>query len=769
MGTEPLLCEDEKIHIPGAIQPHGVLLTMSRSELLILQVSESAATIFGIASSEIIGKPLQFLIGETARTELTTRLSLTGVAQLNPLRLVVNCRPTSKAFDAVIHVSEELLVLELEEAESRKAEQSLDFFRTSNDAVSQLLACDSKQKLLETSVQFVQSFTGFDRVLLYLFDKQWNGTVEAECKADGVESYLHLQFPASDIPAQARELYKRNYLRLLVDVNAQPAAILPANNPSTGAPLDLSLSILRSMSPIHIEYLKNMKVAASMSLSLVNNDSLRGLIACHHFTPRHVDYRTRQACEFIARLVSLQIDTLEERENYQTIVELNHNRKDLLLHVFAQEDVPAAIASSGKLLEIARAEGAAVIWNDATYLVGETPSKDDVNLLALGLSQNMSDIVFATDSLAKIIPAAKGMEGLASGLLAVRISTTASRWLLWFRPQQEKEIHWAGNPEKSADAEAHLHPRKSFELWKEKVSGMSQPWSSPEISNALELRNGLLDAALSAAAKKRAVELQQQVEELDALNSQLTELSQELLVARDGALDASLRKSEMVSMVSHDLRAPLTSIKGSLALLDDQLYNIEPEVAELIGIAYNSANYMSSLIENLLQLESLESGTVELKKTDLQLEELVDAAFQLVRISAEKANVSLIVGDCGSLWADRERILQVLVNLISNAIKFSQADSTITVSSESNLDCTLIKVVDQGRGIPIEFRKSIFQRFKQVESDDRIEKKGAGLGLAICKAIVEAHGGTIGVDSELNVGSTFWFELPLASKNCGTA
>ncbi len=749
-----LQCADEKIQFSGAIQPHGVLIAVTEPDFSIVQTSESSLTIFGIAHQDLLGQPLETLIGSEQQAWLLQQL-LPDTVILNPFCLDVNCKNDNKKFDAVIHRIDGLLIIEFEETTILGPDQSLDFLHSSHQAVAHLLACTDLQHLLTAVAEFVRTLTGFDRIMIYLFDSDWNGTVLAECKAAEAKSYLGSKFPASDIPSQARELYKRNRLRLLTDVDAVPSPIHPSNNPLTNTSLDLSESTLRAMSPVHIEYLKNMEVAASMSFSLINNGELRGLIACHHASAKHVDFRIRQACDFLSRLVSLQIDIIEERKTFKRLAELKDARKDVLLHISGQDDFPSAIAGSGALLQVTGARGAAIVWDERCFVLGQTPDKQQIAALVVELSQTNLP-VFVSDSISKHLPSAKSIENSASGLLAIRLATTDSKWLLWFRPEQLEEVNWAGMPKEPGHEsdDMRLHPRKSFELWKEKVTGKSLPWLSCEVQSALELRTALLDLTLSMLEKKHAAELERQVKELDSL-------SQELILQRDAARLASKSKSEMVSVVSHDLRSPLTSIKGALTLLESGIFQIEPEGAELVTIANNGCGYLLKLISDLLNLDAIEYGGIALDKIEIPVNQLIEEAFQLVRAAANSQGIILEAQvESAIVFADKDRLLQVLVNLISNAIKFSPAQSRIVVSTQSRNGSTTFKVIDEGRGIPAEFKQSIFQRFKQVEAADRSEKGGTGLGLAICKSIVEAHGGTIGVDSEDGKGSTFWFTLP---------
>jgi light-regulated signal transduction histidine kinase (bacteriophytochrome) len=760
-------CADEKIHLPGSIQPHGVLLTLLEDSLSIAQASQSAFGAFGLGPEDLIGQPLSILIGESEQARIGKMLATQSLINLNPLRLVVNCTSGQKAFLACVYKSDGLLVFELESATQFEPLDSMAFLRSTNDAVTSILACNNTKELLQSAADFVRKLCAFDRVMIYLFDKDWNGTVEAESKIDNVASFLGFRFPASDIPAQARELYRRNTLRLSIDVNAPQSFIVPANNPLTGQPLDLSESMLRSMSPIHIEYLKNMNVAASMSISLTSGGELVGLVACHNERATQVEYRARQACDVLARLVSMRLDSLREREKFSRLSQLRGAREELLKDCHDHDDLPAAIASSDKLLDIVGAGGAAFVWDERYLLSGDTPDQHQVTELIKNISITMTGPIFASDQLSGQFPFARSFESSSSGMLALRLATSGSRWVLWFRPAVLSEISWAGNPAKPAitGSDMRIHPRKSFERWKQQITGQSAAWSDAEIQNALELQPGILDMELSSVERKLNLDLTHKVDELKRLNLEQESLSKQLTLARDAALDASQRKSEMVSVVNHDLRAPLTSIKGSLDILGSGMFALEPDAAELVKIAQNSANYLLDLIKSLLNLDNIESTNFKIDKTEVLLADLIKDAFQLVGATAQSASINLVsTAEPLTVFADKERILQVLVNLISNAIKFSPPQSQIVVSSSPTDKGCLVKVTDQGRGIPEDSRELIFQRFKQVETADRTEKGGIGLGLAICKAIVEAHGGSIGVESSVGKGSTFWFILPSPSQ-----
>ncbi|MBU6451621.1 MAG: GAF domain-containing protein [Cyanobacteria bacterium REEB67] len=769
------LCADEPIHIPGSIQSHGVLLAVDEGEMRILQASDNTAAVLGIACEELLGQALDSLLGDLQVADLQMALSKQSPENLNPLHWKLSCRPRAVDFDAALHRSDGLLIIELERSETELAINAMEFFRVSYQAISETLKCHTSAELFQRMAALTHKLIGFDRVMIYSFEPDWSGKVLAEACGDHMESYLGLHFPATDIPAQARVLYEKNRLRLLVDVDSSPAMLKrldQGNDDQTRAqPLDLSKAILRSMSPVHAEYLRNMKVAASMSISLLGeNGELRGLIACHHSTPRHVNYQQRTTCDFLARLGSLKLTELEAAatNEYQEILQ---EKVDHLLHEIAQaQDLPAALIAAGDhLLGVCEASGGAIIEREHSLSCGITPTAAELGELFTYLKTQSDLTIAATDCLSERVADAQSYKAQASGLLAVKISENGERWLAWFRQERPREITWAGSPQYSAslDEDKRIHPRASFEAWRQQVDGHSRPWLPAEINSVLELRTRLLERSLTIAERDKREQLQKQMDELKRLNFDLAVYSEELSAATRAALDASESKSEMVAIVSHDLRAPLTSIHGALSLLASGQLTLE-ERQELTRTAFSSSTYLLKLIKDLLNLDTIESKAVTATITDTRIQELFDQCRELLKPLADQAKIELRVLPTDKVVAlDSDKMLQVLLNLVSNAIKFSSPGSYVEFSAsdyqESDGGRSLqISIRDQGRGVPAEFFNTIFRRFGQVTASDRTEKGGNGLGLAICKALVEQQGGRIGLDSVEGQGSTFWVRLPVS-------
>ena len=765
-------CAEEPIHIPGSIQPHGLLLVVDEAEMRILQVSENSLPLTGFTTEQLLNQNLDTLIGESQLEELllALRLEAEEPRRLNPFKLKI-AQIQDCQFDAVIHRVDRQLVIELEPAQSELPINALEFFRTGYQAISAALACETIDSLLETMATLTRTLTGFGRVMIYRFAPDWSGSVLAESRSADMESYLGMHFPASDIPAQARTLYEKNRLRLLVDIDASPAKIIRSKALQASPPLDLTSSVLRSLSPVHAEYLRNMQVVASMSISLIDESgALRGLIACHHPGPRYVSYQQRAACDFLAQLGSLKLAALEsENVNTQQIV-LQEKIDKLLIGLGDTNDLASALieAKSG-LLDVCEASGAAIISGDTRLSLGLCPDKTELANLRQLLKDCTVDVIFSTDCLSDFAPQAKAYTTTASGLLAIKIAADGERWLLWFRPELLKEIKWAGSPEKSAilTRDNKIHPRTSFAVWREQISGRSRPWSSAQINSVLELRTRLLEKSLTITERQAKVAIQLQMDQLKRLNIDLALNAEQLSLATQNAIDASQRKSEMVALVSHDLRAPLTSIHGALSLLAaGQLTEIEAR--ELSATAYTNTTYLLNLIKNLLNLETIESRAFTLTIGPLKLQNLFENCSSILKNLADEARVKLLIAPTNiTITGDSEKLLQVMVNLVSNAIKYSPPSSSVEMSAISESDANngvklvTIRVQDFGRGVPAEFQETIFRRFGQVTVTDRTEKGGTGLGLAISKALIETHGGTIGVESNEGQGSIFWCKLPL--------
>ncbi|MDP9428396.1 MAG: GAF domain-containing protein, partial [Actinomycetota bacterium] len=485
-------CADEAIAVPGAIQPHGALLAVTEPDLAVVVASANAA--------EVLGAQPASLADVLAPADLERlRAGLAGdLADLNPLRATV----AGAELDLVVHRSDGLLFTEWEPLAG--AEQAgAAWHRRLPQVLQRLSAGGTLEKLTAALARDVRALTGFDRVMVYRFDPEWNGEVVAEDRRADLEPFLGLRYPASDIPAQARALYATNWLRLIPDATYRRVPLEPAANPVTGRPLDLSGAMLRSVSPVHLEYLANMGVVASMSVSLIDRGRLWGLISCHSYRgPHRPSYADRVAAEFLGRTASLLVQTTVGAGEQGRVVAVAQRQAELVAALGRTPRAPTQALTSGTptVLDLLPAAGAAVRLDGRLHLLGSTPPADRVpGLVAALLAEGRS----STDALGALLPAAADVADTASGLLAVEVGGGRGDFVAWFRPETPREVTWGGNPHtpKTVQTEAgpRLSPRRSFAAWSETVRGTATPWREHEVTAAQALAAHLTESALQRA------------------------------------------------------------------------------------------------------------------------------------------------------------------------------------------------------------------------------------------------------------------------------
>ena len=727
------------IHTSGQIQPHGVVLVLQEPELKIVQVSNNSYGFLGIEAENMLEGTLAELLDPFQYDKIQEALSRDNLEFINPTKIWVRKQGDDYAiFDGVFHRNAQgYLILELEPATSQENIPFLSFYHLARASINQLQETANLRDFCQIIVKEVRKVTGFDRVMLYKFDEDGHGAVIAEEKLAELESYLDLHYPESDIPQPARKLFSSNWIRLIADAQAQPVELFPRHNPLNNRPLDLTCSILRSASPCHLEYLHNMGVGASLTISLIEGGKLWGLIACHHQTPKHVSYELRKACEFLGKVIFAEISNREEAEDYDYRMKLTYIRSQLLDYMAQSANfVDGLTKNEPNLLDLTTAQGAAICVNGAWTAIGETPSEEELNLLGQWLNKNVSEEIFVTDSLAQLYPDADKYKNVASGLLAIPISKR--NYVLWFRPEVIQTVHWGGDPNQAYEAtnsrgNLHLSPRKSFEQWKETVRLTSLPWKQVEVNAALELRKAIVNIVL-----RQADELALLARDLERSNAEL---------------------KRFAYVASHDLQEPLNHVSNYVQLLEMRYgESLDEDAKDFIGFAVEGVSLMQNLIDDVLAYSKvdLQDSQFELTEVDISLEQALTNLGR--RINQTKAVITY--GDLPTVMADKTQIMQLFQNLIGNAIKFrSQQTPEIHINAERLENDWLFSVKDNGIGIEPQFSERIFVIFQRLHTRD--EYPGTGMGLAICKKIVECHRGKIWVESELGKGATFYFTIPV--------
>jgi two-component system, chemotaxis family, sensor kinase Cph1 len=735
--------EQPAISVLTKIQSHGVLLVLQEPELTVLQVSDNTGRIFGIAPAQLLGKTLGQILDAIWVEQFKAELAGYNLDRTNPHKVWVRkAEDDYNIFDAVFHRSVDgFLVLELEPAQTNEQIPFLSFYHLAKAAINQSAIATNLTAFGRIVVHEVRKLTGFDRVMLYKFDDDRHGEVIAETKLAEMESYLGLHFPESDIPQPARELFLSNRIRAISNAGDTAVELVPAKNPQIDRPTDLTLSILRSAFPCHLEYLQNMGVGASLTISLIEDGKLWGLIVCHHRTPKIVPYELRKACEFLGQVIFAEISLGEE------VTDLNYRSQladvqSMLIDRMSRSGsfIDGLVAQSPNLLDLVNAQGAAIYFGGNWTTIGKTPSGTELNCLLQWLTENVGneDEVFATNSLALMYADAHRFKDVASGLLAIPLSHGS--YVLWCRSEVIQTVNWGGNPHhayrvESTDGNRRLHPRKSFELWKETVRLQSFPWKASEVAAARELRKAIVNIVL------------RQAEELALLAADL---------ARS---NAELKKFAYVA--SHDLQEPLNQVANYVQLLEMRYgEQLDRDAKEFIGFAVEGVHMMQTLIDDVLAYSKVE--LLGIAWESIEVETALNRALRHLSGRIEKTGAIVTFDPMPTIVADSTQLMQLFQNLIGNAIKFCKQDETpqIHISVNRQGDNWLFTVRDNGIGIDPQFSDRIFTISQRLHT--REEYPGSGMGLTICKKIIECHQGQIWVTSELGLGSTFSFTIPVS-------
>jgi light-regulated signal transduction histidine kinase (bacteriophytochrome) len=502
-------CERELIHLAGSVQPHGLLLSVTEADMRIVQVSSNCEALLGLAPGDLLSHGLSRLGDELPAAIL--RAASGELAEPAPVRCLVpvDGRPALECEGTVHRIAGGVLLIEIEpitgsaggvEPLAIAQEQLLAHVR---ESIERFSAASSIGTLSDAVVKRLRDLIGYDRVMVYKFDPDGHGKIIAEARDPRLDSLLGHHYPASDIPQRARELYIRNRLRVLVDVHYAPAALIPRRLPGSDEELDMSMCQLRSMSPLHLQYLKNMGVTATLVISLVREGRLWGLIACHHYAPRNLRFAVRSAADLLAEVISTRIAAIENYAHAQVAIQVRRLEQRLIEATSTEGDWRLALfRNPHTLLQPLDATGAALFHDGEILTAGEVPSTPQLRALAAWVDGQQQDGLFSCSSVARAHPPLESLTATASGVLAVKLSASRPDYLMWFRSEQLLTVTWAGDPSKPVvgNDPLELSPRRSFAAWSEIVRGTALPWSGSDTALARAFGGALVDIILQVNA-----------------------------------------------------------------------------------------------------------------------------------------------------------------------------------------------------------------------------------------------------------------------------
>jgi light-regulated signal transduction histidine kinase (bacteriophytochrome) len=482
-------CGNIPIHIINTIQEYGVLLVLEKNSLQLAQVSENAGLLFDTEYKTMVGQPVSRYMGKTAMLALQQYSSLPEGETVSFYLQVKEQR-----HHALVHGKNNMLLLEIELAPASEEESFAVLYHRVRPSIARIEAAADLPTVCRVAAAEIKKISGFDKVMIYAFDKDWNGNVLAEAMEPGMESYLGFTFPASDIPKPARDMYLKNPYRYIPDREFRPVKLYPVVNPLTNTFLDMSACNLRAVAAVHVEYLKNMQVMASMSVRLMKDQHLWGLVACHHKTARAVSSQLCTLMELFSTVVSARIQVLHHQQYRDLAVRMNNHYAALLENIYQRNNlVQGLLEGTPDIRTLFDAQGAVISYRNKIHTAGDVPDMAQLEDLLLWLHLKQLHRVFCTDSLPALYDSATLFSDTACGLLVIPIQTAQDEYILLFRKELVQTTNWGGNPEEriffEPQSSTAYHPRHSFQLWQEHVKGFSRPWVEEEIKTAERLRS----------------------------------------------------------------------------------------------------------------------------------------------------------------------------------------------------------------------------------------------------------------------------------------
>ena len=738
-------CEDEPIHIPESIQSYGFLIAFSYEDLKISIVSENCDAVF---IEQLIGKHfLDILSSDTDERafleETFDRVTKTKIRLPIKLHLKASLLKDGAAIDylAVVYDSGRHYVVELEPAtefrDTYGAEQFIKLYAMS--IAPRFKEMTSLRDMAQEMVSTIRYLTNMDRVVLYKFNEDYSGKVIAEAKAEDMDSYQDLYFPASDIPKQARELYKTNWVRLTPDTELPPAKLIPSPAESGREPLDLTRSLLRTFSPIHLQYIRNQGLRASFSISLVTDGELYGLISCHHREPNYIPQDVRLQCENLSQLFSWHLLAKEE-EIAKRKKSATDDAVDAMLDRIGPANPISRVVKSGEkaFLEALNSSGFVYYSQYETITLGSTLPIELIKEI-FSKVRSQGGFPYTNDSLYEDYPEAR-QYGIA-GIMIIPLFEKKQYFTAWFRKETHRVQKWIGaKDEKSEDAPKaeRLKPRASFAIHTRTIKGRSTSFDNADVDTANRLNRMFLVYALDVQER-----MHNNIQELEKQDNY---------------------RNEFLATLAHELRNPLGPIMSGASILetvdDDQTRK------RVTAIINRQAEYMSKLINDLMDVSRITRGKVKLEFEKLSIQDVLSDSLEIVeqQVKAKKHHLTVnYLQEDVTVYGDKARLSQIFSNIIHNAAKYTNEAGEISVDIREEGVMVVVAVKDNGMGIPEDRLKDVFNMFTQIEAHSTHTKGGLGIGLTLVSKLVMLHHGEVSVMSEgLGRGSTFEVRLPIS-------
>lgn len=744
-------CDKEPIHIPYAIQPYGYLLSVDITSGKVLRISENVTELVKFERHLILGANIGDLFTTTNLRRVIHPLTINqnNLRRTRHEKIWVNHpKEGPQYYDCMIHQVQTECILEI--VPEKLPNMPVGY--TNNDVTSLAnricVDTDNAAELIKGIPALIAKITGFRRVMVYKFDEDYNGSVIAETTSESMTSYLGLHFPSSDIPKQALALYKTNTIRVIPDIRYVPCKILSVEKELSE--FDMSYSTLRSVSPIHLEYMSNMEVESSMSLSLVYKGKLWGLIACHHDEPHYIPLSVWSGLETAAEIIASNIGM---REHMEKMVEINSIKThatasaNLFSEVGASLNIEDAVNKSIKMIqEFCEADGVAVKLNQPGQsepfwcMHGSTPEQDQILQIIESCKPHLQDHFFKTDNLSNHFEWAKAISAVASGVMILKITDKFEGYLVWFRENSDKFIYWAGDPYKAVtedESGARISPRKSFMAWKEVVEHASRPWSDeldPIVKDFGERISNVFEINRFAHEIARITDEQQKQKQLLIQNTKMAEMG------------------GMIRAITHQWTQPLSVLSLANQLILEWIDTDSLTMKELENLEKSCSiqiDYMKQTMKDFSEFFRPDK-----RQSCFDLSESVTGVHRIIQPSLKQhlitTDIALDTLDYPFVTGNSNEFKQVMMILFSNArdaISENQIkEGHISINTFEDEKTVTLTMQDNAKGIPDSIISDIFNPYVSTKGD-----KGTGIGLYIAKTIIEDHmQGSISVENREN-------------------
>lgn len=714
-------CHDEPIHIPGYIQSFGYLIGIDAVSHTITFFSENITDVFNVENSEIFfGKKLTDF-PKLFQTVMTSDIfeSLENLTRRDNETYFDKIFIGDQEYHFSIFKSQNQIFLEFEallkNPEKRITNKYDNFYIVDND-----------QEIWDQLLSTLFNIINYDRIMVYKFMEDGSGKVIAEKANDSLESYLGLHYPESDIPRQARDLYKKKRKRIFSNVYAEPVKLVS----KTIDNIDLTFVASRAMSPIHGQYIKNSGASSSFSVSIIIDDKLWGLVTCQNSEPKHIDLEDRVQAGIFTVLASNAYSSFKSKKELEYRLDLNLKASQLKSEFLKHNTLfESLVENKSEIRNLPEADGLAVVSENYVVTDGVTPQRDVIHKIVDWAYRNTEETIFMSRSFLKDFGNELGLDETAGGIVIYFVEKSKNELLIWFRKEFDDHINWAGNPEKKIEVFSQngeerniISPRTSFEAFKEEIKGNSRRWSSRNEIAIQSIRDVILETS------------HRQYVTIKRLNEQLKKVNEEL--------------DSFSYTISHDLGTPLTVMKLNAQMLLKSLSDISDKNKHKISSIIDEIDNMAEMMHDVLQLSRAKHSEIELE--DLETQHTIEKITENAKLTFDTPNSVVVVKDCPNVMADKTLLHQVFLNIINNAIKYSskQDQPEILIEGMEDGELVIYKITDNGIGIPESEKHRMFKIFNRMDNARKF--KGNGIGLSIVHRIMNRIGGNVDYESSAN-------------------